>query len=72
MIWRFTEGTCEAFRRPRRKVFLASKNFNLFDNFSRAELAEVTKLLHLQEFKKGQIITIPLDNKERRIYILLI
>lgn len=51
-------------------VFWYLKNFNLFDNFSRAELAEVTKLLHLQEFKKGQIVTIPLDD-ERRIYFLL-
>lgn len=51
-------------------VFWYLKNFNLFDNFSRAELAEVTRLLHLQEFKKGQIVTIPFD-KERRIYFLL-
>jgi CRP/FNR family transcriptional regulator len=51
-------------------VFWYLKNFNLFDNFSRADLAEVTKLLHLQEFKKAQIITIPLDT-ERRIYFLL-
>lgn len=51
-------------------VFWYLKNFNLFDNFSRTDLAEVTKLLHLQEFKKGQIITIPLD-AERRIYFLL-
>lgn len=51
-------------------VFWYLKNFNLFDNFSRPELAEVTKLLHLQEFKKGQIVTIPLDT-ERRIYFLL-
>lgn len=44
--------------------------FNIFDNFSNAELESVTKILHLHEFNKREPIVLPAE-KEKRIYFLI-
>lgn len=43
------------------------KKFNVFETFERDELESVTKVLHLQEFKRGEPIHLP-DQTERRLY----
>lgn len=46
------------------------KNFNIFENFSQADLQHVVKNLKVEEFKKGQTILLP-GKEIRRIYFLM-
>lgn len=51
-------------------IFWYLKDFNIFENFSKQNLEEVTELVQVEEFKKGRSIVLP-QEKERRVYFLL-